>query len=203
MDQQLFAQYVAGYAPLSNADKKLIDAHTDIQTFKPGEYFLRVGQVSHQVGYIITGVFRFFFYDGDGAEITSVFFKPHQPMTCINSFFEYQPCSGGIQSETHAKIVLISREAWELFAKQIPHWNSAFEKIKNDSFLEKATFQRFMLNADAKTRYRAFAEQHPEVMGQAALGHIASYLGVTQYSLSRIRKQIAEEDDFLPNGKKP
>jgi CRP-like cAMP-binding protein len=83
---------------------------------------------------------------------------------------------------------------------QIANWDKIVGSILEAKLLEKTKNKTEMISQDATTRYLSFLESHENASKYAQLSHIASYLGITQFSLSRIRKKI-HQHDFLPNGK--
>lgn len=195
-----FVEYLKELLPLTPQEVQLVEESVIRRCYKRGDYLVEVGHVVHQVDFVISGVFRFFFYDKKGNEITGLFLKENDLVTHLSSFFELTPCSGSIQAETDCETLVISRSTWELFQKEIPEWNKAIKQISDRFLLSKIDFQRSLINQDAKTAYLGFLERYPTVVQRVQLSHIASFLGITQFSLSRIRKQLAD-NDFLPNGK--
>jgi CRP-like cAMP-binding protein len=194
--RQLQEQY-----SFSEEDIMLIEENTYTKNFHANEYFLEAGTIAHQIGFVVSGVFRFFFYDKNANEITSVFLKEKEFVTNLTSFFEYLPCSGSIQAETEVEAIIIDRKAWELFCQKIPNWEKALRQISDKFLMDKINFQRSLINQDAATAYLNFVAKYPTIIQRVPLGHIATFLGITQSSLSRIRKQLAE-NHFLPNDKK-
>lgn len=191
--QNYLIEYLKKFGSLSNNDVSLISKHAIVKDFKIGDIFVEAGKNVNQVGFILSGVFRYFFYDKQGNEITSLFISENEFVTNINSFYEYIPSSGTIVAETNCSAIIISRETWELFSKEIPNWNIIIQKITNKYLLEKTNFQRKLISQDAKTSYLDFLEQYPTITQRVPLIHIASFLGITKFSLSRIRKQIIQE----------
>jgi CRP-like cAMP-binding protein len=194
--QQLQEQY-----PFSEEDTLLIEENAYAKTFHADDCFLEAGAIAHQIGFVVSGVFRFFFYDKNANEITSVFLKENEFVTNLTSFFEYLPCSGSIQAETYAEVIFIDRKTWDLFFEKIPNWEKALRQISDKFLIDKINFQRSLINQDATTAYLNFVVKYPSIIQRVPLGHVASFLGITQSSLSRIRKQLTE-NHFLPNDKK-
>lgn len=190
------------YTLLSPQAQQVIKSHAQVQVFKPGEKFLEVGDIAHKIGFINSGIFRFFFYNAQGNEITSAFMVANEYVANIKSFFEYTPSTGAIQAETDAQVIIIERKTWEMLCQQITSWESAIHQIKEEHLVRKIKFQRSIIQEDAKSSYLNFIARYPSVVQTVKLKHIASFLGITQHSLSRIRKQIIEEVHFLPNDKK-
>lgn len=198
---QELTQQIQEHCFLSEKEIKLIAENTYVKTIPSGDYFLEAGGIANKIGFIISGVFRFFFYDKDGNEITSVFLKENEFVTNLTSFFEYLPCSGSIQAETDCEVILIDRKSWDLFTEEIPNWEKVMKHISDKFLIDKINFQRSLINQDATTAYLNFIQKYSTIIQRVPLGHIASFLGITQFSLSRIRKKVAN-NHFLPNDKK-
>lgn len=191
--QNNLIEYLNKFGDLSQNDISLISKHSVVKDFKMGDVFIDTGKIANQVGFILSGVFRYFFYDRDGNEITALFIAENQFVTNVNSFNEYVPSSGTIIAETDCSVIIISRETWELFSENIPNWNTILQVITNKELLAKTNFQRKLISQDAKTSYLDFLEKYPSIIQRVPLIHIASFLGITKFSLSRIRKQIIQE----------
>ena len=192
-EQNELIDHLKKFGYLSNIDISLISEHRVVKDFKMGESFVDAGKNVNQVGFILSGVFRYFFYDKEGNEITSLFMLENDFVTNINSFNEYIPSSGTIIAETDCSVIIISRKLWELYSEKIPNWNSIIQAVTNKTLLAKTNFQRKLLSQDAKTSYLDFLEKYPTIIQRVPLIHIASFLGITKFSLSRIRKQITKE----------
>ncbi len=186
-------KHLESFGKLSKDDKKLIVNSIHSIDIKKGETFIKTGEIAHKIGFIISGVFRYFFYDMNGNEITSLFLKENQFVTNIVSFNELTPSSGTISSETSCTVVMIDRDSWDILSNKIPNWNIIFSNISNKALLEKTNFQRKIINQNALDSYLYFLETHPSIIQRVPLTHIASFLGVTKFSLSRIRNKIMAE----------
>lgn len=191
--QNNLVEYLKQFGDLTKDDIVLISENTVVKDFKMGAVFVEAGKNVNQVGFILSGVFRYFFYDKEGNEITSLFMAENDFVTNINSFNEYIPSSGTIIAETECSVIIISRELWELYSEKVPNWNSIMQAVTNKTLLAKTNFQRKLISQDAKTSYLDFLEKYPTIILRVPLIHIASFLGITKFSLSRIRKQITQE----------
>lgn len=176
---------------LSDTEKELIVNNVETRTMANKEYFVKSGTRSSEIGFITSGIFRYFFYDGDGNEVTSHFMAEDELVGSITSFFEFTPSAGSIQAVTDCELIIINRNIWDLFCREIPQWETTIQKKINEVILRKANFQRSLINSDAKNAYLNFMHTFPSLAQRVPLNHIASYLGITPFSLSRIRKAIA------------
>lgn len=189
--QSNLVEHLQQFGYLTKDDISLISKNTVVKVFKMRDLFVETGKNVNEVGFILSGVFRYFFYDKEGNEITSLFMAENDFVTNINSFNEYIPSSGTIIAETDCYVVIISRELWTLYSEEISNWNTIMQSITNKTLLAKTNFQRKLINQDAKTSYLNFLKNHPTIIRRVPLIHIASFLGITKFSLSRIRKQIS------------
>lgn len=182
---------------LTDDEKHLITSNVQTKKYKKGEYLLHSGKVANHVYFIVSGIIRFFFFDINGKEITTVFFKENDFVTSLISFKEFSPSSGTLQTETDCELIVIERKAWDLLQAQAPNWKKAVKKITDDFLMNKVRFQQFLIHHEAKDTYLFLLKKEPNIVQRVPIGHLASYLGITIYSLSRIRKQIVNAD-FLP-----
>ncbi len=183
-------KHLQHYVKLSDENVDLIIANTEEKCYRATDFFISSGERCSKMAFLIEGVFRFWFFDTNGNELTSHFMKEQDFVTNIASFFEYSVSSGSIQAETDCSVVELSRASWDMFCKRIPDWESSFQKIANETLIAKVSFQRGLINLDAKAAYLEFLKTYPTILQRVPLNHIASFLGITPFSLSRIRKSI-------------
>ncbi len=181
-------QELEKYIKLSTGNADLVVKNVVLKEYAPSEYFIESGEKSNKIGFVISGVFRYYFIDNKGNEISSYFMKENDFVCNLTSFFEFSLSSGSIQAETNCTVVEFTRSSWDLFCTTVPNWESAFQKIINETLIAKTNFQRSLINQDAKSSYLKFLNYYPTVSQRVPLNHIASFLGITPFSLSRIRK---------------
>lgn len=102
---------------------------------------------------------------------------------------EYIP-SEYLQAVTDCKLVVFSKKNWKEISETIVGWEVIVQKIMAKHHREKLERRSELVSQDATTRYLDFIEKFPTLANRVPLSFIASYLGITQSSLSRIRKNI-------------
>ncbi len=95
-----------------------------------------------------------------------------------------------IQACTNSKIIVFSKESWEELSQIIVGWDTIKNKMVQLCMYQKSRSNP-VISQDATTRYLEFMDNHPTLINRIPLNYIASYLGITQQSLSRIRKNIS------------
>jgi len=155
------------------------------------DYFSEAGKIAKQVGFIVDGILRVCYYNNKGEEVTNYFIDENNFVVDLDSFDNKIPSSGYVQAVTDCKLIVFSEQAWEDIANTIVGWDSIVTKIVKKSLLQKIERRSPLVSEDATTRYLAFMEKYPQLINRIPLSYLASYLGVTQSSLSRIRKNVS------------
>lgn len=166
----------------------IISKVTEIELSKD-KYFSEAGKIPRQVGFVVDGVVRGCYYNNKGEEITRCFIPENNLVVDYPNFEANSTSSEYLQGSTNCELIVFSKQDWEELSHTIVGWDN----IKN-KMVQKCLYQKSrktpVISQDATTRYLEFLENYPTLTNRVALAHIASYLGVTQQSLSRIRKNI-------------
>lgn len=163
------------------------------KAYRKGEFLLRAGQTDRHIWFVEQGVTRVYEESENGIEQTFYFMSSGQFAADVESFNHRQPTVVNIQAVTDCRTWAISYDGFAQLAGQLPDWSRTIQRITERVLLEKVQKRSRLLYEDAKTRYVRLLTEQPEVAQQVPLGMIASYLGITLPSLSRLRKQLAVE----------
>lgn len=155
------------------------------------EYFSEAGKIPQQVGFIVEGVLRVCYYNNKGEEITRHFVDEKQFIVDIKNFEASAESSEYVQAVTNCKMLAFSRQGWQELSNTIVGWDSIINKVIQKALIQKLERRSPLVEQDAKTRYLNFLKSYPNLANRIPLSYLASYLGITQSSLSRIRKNIA------------
>ncbi len=188
--QQLI-ELLLQYSHLTEQQIELIGSKTETRKLKVGDYFSEAGKTANEVGFVIQGIFRVCYYSKDGNEITRYFIDENNFLVDLNSYTYQIPSSEYIQAVTDVELVVFKRKDLNDIANTIIGWDRITNQITTKAFLDKVSRISPMLAEDATTRYTNFLEQFPKLALRIPLSYLASYLGITQQSLSRIRKGIS------------
>jgi CRP/FNR family transcriptional regulator, anaerobic regulatory protein len=161
------------------------------QSLAKGEFLMRQGQPAHQLSFIKSGMIRIYTHD-DGKEITQWISTPGYFVTEISSFMFGGSSRWNMQALTDVELFSISRTDYQNIVKEVPQWHE-LEKlfiIKCFAILENRIYNH--LSKSAEERYEDFFKQNPSLFNQVPLQYIASMLGMTPETFSRIRnKQLS------------
>lgn len=176
-----------------NIDKESLESIVsafEIQTIKKGEFFLKSGRICRKMAFIETGYLRM--YDiADGKEITFWVGSNGKFITSLSSFIFESENFWNIQAVTDCTIFVINRQKHFELCKQQPKWLEFDNLLLAHSFalLEKSMFAQ--LHTTAQQRFENLLKEEPALFNHVPLQHIASMLGITPESLSRLRKNLA------------
>lgn len=187
-----FIDFLRRFERFSAVDAELISSQLIERTLSEGDYFLEAGKYSNEIGFIVSGVFRIYFYDKDANEIVRYFLSENQFLVDLYSYQNQVLGSEYIQALTPSRLIVIRRSAMDHLSAKLPLWDKTIKKITENALLEKLQNRSILVSQDATTKYLHFLTHHPELANRVPLGYLASYLGIKPQSLSRIRKNISE-----------
>jgi len=180
--------YILQFGSLNQQQIDLVESSLTVKQFKSGEYFLRAGKVSKEIGFIVNGIFRVLYYQEKGEEVTRYFLDEHNIIVDISSYNEGIPTMAYVQAVVDSEVVILSKEAMDNLSNTIINWDKIWNKITIKALAEKVGRISTMFPQDATERYNFFLEKFPNLANRIPLQYIASYIGITKHSLSRIRR---------------
>ncbi|MFC2137235.1 Crp/Fnr family transcriptional regulator [Bacteroidota bacterium] len=189
MKQNEFKNKLIDNYKLTESDWEITKHFFKVEYYEPKEYFCKKGAIANKLGKVNNGIFRSFYYDDQGRDISLQFFEKGTVVILPDSFNNSTPAEENIIACTKAEIITITQDEMQQLYDKIPVWQQICKDvadIKNKKLLDR-TIQFQTLTATE--RYHNFCNQHPEIIAQVALTHIASYLGIDIATLSRIRKK--------------
>ncbi len=189
MKEQILRQ-VYQHPALSEPDlKRIFDAHQKVE-FKKGDFILKEGQTANNYMILQKGLMRSFVYDYSGDDITTNFFIENEIVIEVSSLFQRIPTKEYIQTLTDCTCYKIDFDKFQEFFHSIENFREWGRAWLSNSLFEFKQRSISIIKDSATDRYLALMKEKPQIIQQAPLNNIASFLGVTDTSLSRIRKSI-------------
>lgn len=153
------------------------------------ETLLLQGEISNLAYIVEEGCLRIW-HNNDGTDVTLQFFFENDIVSSLESFFHGRPSKFGIEAVTPTVVRAIERTT---FNKLMAH-STEFREFMFRALVDRLTdYQNLFLNRimdNPENRYRHLLEHSPELLETVPLHYLASYLGITPVSLSRIRKKV-------------
>ena len=157
------------------------------------EFFLKEGKHCDDYLFLETGFMRSFAYNTAGDDITTNFYSENQVVFEVSSFFNRTPSKENIQALTDCRGWSITYEQLNKLFHALPEFREFGRHILVKGFSSLKTRMLSMITETAEARYESLLISNPEILRDAPLKNIASYLGVTDTSLSRIRKAFTRK----------
>ena len=180
--------FLKTYVPFTDAELQDILAHFSKEEVYKNQLLVKQGEICRNLYFIEKGMGRSFYLKEDGKEVTQWFFGPGVFMASADSFFNQTPSYYYLEILEDATLYSISSEKMDLLLAKY-HKMEKFARLLSIDMLTKFVLK---LNAiqfqTARERYDYMISEFPDISHRVSLGHIASYLGMTQETLSRIRK---------------
>ena len=158
--------------------------------FAKNEYFLKAGRVSSRYLFLEEGFMRAFAYNTEGDEVTTNFYSAGQVVFEVSSFFNHTPSLENIQTLTDCRGWFINFEQLNALFHNLPQFREFGRSVLVKGFAALKTRMLSQITETAEERYMRLMQTAPDVFLHAPLKYIASYLGITDTSLSRIRKEL-------------
>ncbi|MBE9585148.1 Crp/Fnr family transcriptional regulator [Mucilaginibacter sp. JRF] len=182
--------YILQFGVLNEQQLAFVTSKAKMVELPKDAYFSEAGKVPKQVAFVLQGVLRFCYYNNKGQEITHYFIGENQFITDYPKFEAQILASEYIQAVTDCKMLVFSKKDWDEIANTIVGWDNIEIKMVKKCLNESIQRRSPLVAEDATTRYLSFLENFSKLVGRLPLSYVASYLGITQQSLSRIRKNI-------------
>lgn len=149
---------------------------------------LREGEVANTIYFIKKGCLREWF-NKDGKDITFQFFFEGQPVASIDSFMNKTPSLFTIESIEQTTILSISKSDFEKLFNSYPEFKTGFQEFIFQRFRNYSELFLSRIKDTPQERYEDLLKNHPELIKRVPQHYIASFLGITPISLSRIRNR--------------
>ena len=191
-DRKILTDFILKVYPMPlNEAEKIADRFTAC-SFEKGDYLLRSGKANNVYHFMIEGYARAYTYDLDGNDVTTAFYGPQQIVCELFSFFKRIPSQENIQALTPMTTwQLTFDELQDVFHSQLL-FREFGRMVLINAYAGLKTRMLSMIQQTAEERYAMLLKMNPGIFQHAPLKQIASFLGITDTSLSRIRKEFAK-----------
>lgn len=181
---------------MPNEKADLIATHLKEATFSKQEIFLQEGQISRYSYFLEKGFVRCFTIDLEGTEITTRIFSAPDFINDYLSFFKRQPSRENYEAVTDCVVKTLDFESAQYCFHNIPEFREWGRMMLTMNYVSLHNHMLAMHQETAEERYANLLTQNPSIIQHVPLKIIASYLGITDTSLSRIRRNLKRNIDF-------
>jgi len=182
--------FILQFGDLNKQQTDLILSKARTLELKKDEYFSEAGKVPRYVGFVIDGVFRFCYYNNKSEEITNYFIDEGNFVVDNQKFESQIEASEYVQAVTDCKVLAFTKKDWDELSNTIIGFEMIKANVVKKCLMVAMERRSPLVSEDATTRYLSFIDTFPALINRIPLSYVASYLGITQQSLSRIRRNI-------------
>ncbi|NER12043.1 cyclic nucleotide-binding domain-containing protein [Leptobacterium flavescens] len=191
MKNQLL-EYISRYITLSEEERQAVIENIPVRTFKKGTVLLREGEISTECYFNLKGLVRQY-YLVDGEEKTTFFYTEEQVIASLESATKKIPSKHYLVCEENTTLTIGTYETENEFYKRFPKFEQLSRILSGENFGEYQELFASFKTSSPEERYLDLLKNRPELIKRVPQYQLASYIGVSPESLSRIRKRIFQK----------
>jgi CRP-like cAMP-binding protein len=181
---------------LNSSDVELIMQHVEITPMKKGAYFTEAGEMCKHVALIQEGLFRCYYIKENGEEVNASFRWEGKIMGAYECIIKSTPSSQYIQALEDSIVLKIDFTELEKLYDNNRNLERAAKMLLQNTLAEALQKIESFIVDNPETRYLKIMKEYPDLNQRIPNKYIASFLGITPVSLSRIRKRLQEKGNF-------
>ena len=174
-------------AAMPGKNLSVLDDLCSVKQYKKKDLLLRSGHISLYSGYIAQGAFREYYTDKNGREYNKAFCFKGDFTGSYYDLHLQEPSLVTIEALADSTVVLINHKEYQQLVQSDPFWLKISHTLVHNLLMKKFEKELQLLTLTAAERYELLQKRYPELEQLVPSYHIASYLGITPISLSRIR----------------
>ena len=189
----IFKKYLEDKITLTNPDYELIESLSSFKKIRKRQYLLQAGDVYHFNVFVLKGFLRLYYLDDRSHEHIMQFAPENYWTGDRESMDSGLPSKYTIDAIEDSEILLLKKEDFEMIRRTVP----AFNELVNDTLKKNVVVLQERIHASislsAEEKYSNFTLKYPSISNRVPLHMIASYLGVSAETLSRVRSQSTKK----------
>lgn len=178
------------FATLSEEEIEALSSCVKLQKLDKNVCFIDEGEIANYIAYVRSGYLRVHF-NKEGDEITRDISSVNSFVTALTSFITKKPSFEIVSTITDCELLLISREDLNYLYQTYNKWQMIGRRVVEEMFVRSQKRIYSLLTRTAEERYMKLFTDKPDMLQNVPLQYIASYLGITSQSLSRLRRNIS------------
>lgn len=193
MNKENLEKYYQSILSISLDTAKQMTEKFEYIEIDKNELLLKENRISDKNYFLERGFVRSYTFASNGEEVTTNIFSAPCLVNDFLSFFKQQPTNENFQTLTACKLWRMSYQDVQINFHTIPEFRETGKLLLVINYGLLNDRMIGMIKDTAETRYLKLMEKHPDIFQNVPLKIIASYLGITDTSLSRIRKELSKK----------
>lgn len=191
-----FHHYLRQQVWLTDSDWQAFIALGRLRDYAEGESVFLAGDTPQELRFIESGIACNYYLKADGSRRNKSFLQSPDVIACLSSSHAQLPTRFGCEALTELQCFEVPVKALQRLSQQRDSWRSVTELLITRLALKKEAREADLLLCSATELYQKFIQQSPELESCLANYQIASYLGITEVSLSRIRAKLGLQNRY-------
>ena len=182
-------RFTGQYSSFTETEWKAMAKRVKRRVLQKNQTFIAQGNIPGEIAFTNKGYLRLF-YKHNNKEITRDISPLHTFITALPGFIHNKPSYEIVSAATDCELLVITKQDLHYLYETYPAWERFGRRIMEEMYVSLQDRLYEFITLSAEERYRKLIEQFPDIVLNVPLQYIASFLGVTQQSLSRLRKLI-------------
>lgn len=180
---------ISNYVNISEKEKQLLSSAFSYREVPKKFVLTRQGDVARDVFFINKGLLRLY-YNRDGKDVTAFIFREKLFAASYESFLKKEPSVQNLETLEDCELLSISFDRLEQLTEEMPKMHILLRKVAEHRFINAQKILTSFLFDSPEDRYRHFEAENRDLLLRVPHHMIASYLGISPVSMSRIRKRL-------------
>lgn len=186
-----YFQYFHQRVPLTKEDEELIKNYLTVKKLRKKQYLLQEGDVCKFVAFVENGAMRLYRVNEDGSEHIVLFAMDGFFITDLYSFLTNEVSSYNIDAIEDSELVIITKSASDELQKLSSKYQQFVIQATSEAYIQLERRITSIISLSLEERYKEFTTNYPDIIHRIPQHMIASYMGLTPETLSRVRKRIS------------
>lgn len=183
-------KYIQDRVLVTDAEMEIILSYFHPITPAKNELLLSQGQTSQRMYFVTGGCLRIFFINEEGQDATRYLAFENNFATALMSFITGNPSLEFIQALEETQLLYIARTDFYALLDQLPCWEKFYRNYMEHAYVLNTSRLMSFITMDARERYVQLLQQNPKVVQRLPNKTVASYLNISQETLSRLKSKI-------------
>lgn len=191
---ELYAHYFENFTskvPLSASDRDLIQTHLSVKKLRRKQFLLQEGEICKSVAFVESGALRSYTVNEQGTEHIMQFAIEGWFIADLFSFLTGEPATYTIEAIEDSAVVVMSKVAHDELLKTCSTYSTFHRELVTGAYIALQRRLNSMFSQSLEERYETFLHQYPQIAQRVPQHMIASYMGLTPETLSRVRRRLA------------
>jgi CRP-like cAMP-binding protein len=189
----LFFQKFNETVPLSQMEQDIIEAYLTPKKLRKKQYFLQETDVCKYIAFVEKGALRSYTLSDKGTEHIIQFAFEGWIISDLYSFLTAEPAIYNIDCLENAELVLISKSAHDELLQKVPQYETYTRLLLTGAYIAMQRRLTSIISLSLEERYNYFTSLYPDIVQRVPQHMIASYMGLTPETLSRVRKRLSQK----------